>query len=206
MNNLKNPSFFYTFKFPRIFKMFQNHLDISDEWTLLKRNIWTHKYKTAILAALTLYPLYNEKLSSLLNYYRIILNTTIEDKLSKEKPLTQVGQGFLKHFVVNALKDEYVKEGGLVYVQDLIRQRPIIDASVQMLLSTIKEREFLDMVKTEGKVLGLDLLRDSDIHRYLIPFFTNPSLANFQKLQFRSISDDGSLNSPDPKKSQVQLA
>jgi hypothetical protein len=145
--------------------MFQNHLDISDEWTLLKRNIWTHKYKTAILASITLYPLYNEKLSSLLNYYRIILNTTIEDKLSKEKPLTQVGQGFLKHFVVNALKDEYVKEGGLVYVQDLIRQPPIINASVQMLLSTIKEPEFLAMVKSEGKSLGLDLLRDPDVHK-----------------------------------------
>jgi hypothetical protein len=34
-----------------------------------------------------------------------------------------------------------------------------------MLLSTIKEKEFLDMVKTEGKILGLDLLKDSDIHK-----------------------------------------
>lgn len=72
----------------------------------------------------------------------MILNTNIEDTLSKEKPITQVGQGFLKHFVVNALKDEYVKEGGLVYVQDLIKQKRIIDAAVQMLLASIKEKEF----------------------------------------------------------------
>jgi hypothetical protein len=56
MNNLKNPSFFYTFKFPRVFKMFQNHLDIEQEWSLLKKNVWTHKYKTAILASIIFYP------------------------------------------------------------------------------------------------------------------------------------------------------
>jgi hypothetical protein len=56
MNNLKNPSFFYTFKFPRVFKMFQNHLDIEQEWSLLKKNVWNHKYKTAILSSIIFYP------------------------------------------------------------------------------------------------------------------------------------------------------
>ena len=173
MNNLKNPSFFYSFKIPRVFKIFQNHLEIEAEWSTLKKNIWSHKYKTAILASIILYPIYNQKLTKFINYYRIVVNTTIEDKLSKEKPITQVGQNFLKHFFVNALKDEYIKEGGLLYVQDLIKQRRIIDASVQMLLSTIKEKEFLDVVKQEGKILG-----------FLLKFYKNFSHSVVYKQNF----------------------
>ena len=162
-----NPKQVHHIKIPRVFKIFQQTLNIENEWAVFKKNLWNHKYKVSILTTILFYPFYNEKLQRIMNYYRIILNTRIEDTLSKEKPITQVGQGFLKHFVVNALKDEYVKEGGLVYVQDLIKERRIIDGSVQMLLATIKEKEFLDMVKQEGKILGQDLLKDKDIQKDL---------------------------------------
>lgn len=162
-----NPVQFHTIKIPRFFKIFQQTLNIENEWAVFKKNVWNHKFKVSLLTSILFYPFYNEKLWKIMNYYRIIFNTKIEDTLSKEKPITQVGQGFLKHFVVNALKDEHVKEGGQVYVQDLIKERRIIDASVQMLLATIKEKEFLDMVKQEGKILGLDLLKDKDIQKDL---------------------------------------
>jgi len=113
MNNIsKNPTFFYNFKIPRFFKIFQKTVNIEEEWAVFKQNVWNHKYKTLFVTSILFYPIYNEKLWRLINFYRIVVNTRIEDTLSKEKPITQVGQGFLKHFIVNALKDEYVKEGG----------------------------------------------------------------------------------------------
>ena len=147
-----------------------------------------HKYKMSIFGLIFFYPLYHDKLFRIINYYSIIVNTKIEEKLSKEKPITQVGQGFLKHFVVNALKDEYVKEGGLVYVQDLIKDKRIIDASVQMLLKSVKEPNFLKMVKIEAKDLGLDLLKDKDIQqdansflRVIFTFITNIILGWYKR-------------------------
>ena len=48
---------------------------------------------------------------------------------------------------------------------ELIKEKPIIDGVVDLLVTSLKDEKSLSQVKVEGKKLGLGLIKDKDVER-----------------------------------------
>ena len=58
---------------------------------------------------------------------------------------------YLNRNIVETLKEVEVRDGGVDYLNQVIRQKPVIDAILDVLLFCIKDDEFLDEAKGLGK-------------------------------------------------------
>jgi hypothetical protein len=59
---------------------------------------------------------------------------------------------YLNRNIVETLKEKEVREGGVEYLNQIIRQKLVIDAILDVLLFCIKDDEFIDEAKNLGRI------------------------------------------------------
>lgn len=60
---------------------------------------------------------------------------------------------YLNRNIVETLKEDEVREGGVEYLNQIIRQKMVIDAILDVLLFCVKDDEFLEEAKGLGNVI-----------------------------------------------------
>jgi hypothetical protein len=118
---MRNP--FFNIKIPRLFKLLQKQLDIEEEWAIMRSNLWRHKFKLVFVSAACSYPLYRPYLQESMKYLSAKVNYEVESALQKDKPITQITQSFIKTVVVDSLKTEPIKRGGIDFAVELIKDK-----------------------------------------------------------------------------------
>ena len=124
-----------------------------------------HKYKILLITGAAAFPYYKPFLLQQAQVAEAFVHRQIAKVLDKDQPIPTITESFLKQTFQEVFKDKEVRSEGVVFVEDLLAQRKLIDAVVKMLMQAIEDPVFLEQLKKHGIDVGLDIVNDEDVSR-----------------------------------------
>lgn len=130
-----------------------------------------HKYKIIFFSAALTYISFPNQVKKLTNYYKDKLNLKTRDVLKENQPPSDIFKTFLKESLAGTFKDDQIKKEGVVYLEKLLKEKPVIDQVLNILLKSIKDETFVEESKVLGKKIVLALTNDKEVENSLVQMF-----------------------------------
>lgn len=163
--------YFFQLRIPRFFKLIQVHVNISEDWLIFKNGVRRHKFKIMFLTGCYGYYKYSHRLyeALLIQKNRALLH--LQQFLAEGQDADKIFKDFLKQALVGTFRDSSIKKEGVDYLERVVKEKPVVDQVLEILLKSIKDEGFVDEAKVLGKNIALTLINDKEVEKNVVDMF-----------------------------------
>ena len=163
--------YFFHLRIPRLFKLIQVNVNISEDWLIFKNGVRRHKYKLIFLAGCYGYYRYSNRIYDALVVQKNRVLLKLQNFLAEGEEADKIFKNFLKQALVGTFRDSDIKQEGVGYLEKVIKEKPVVDQVLEVLLKSIKDEHFIDEAKVLGKEVTMSLINDKEVEKNIVDMF-----------------------------------